>query len=204
MLVRFEKDLENKRVVLGSQSPRRKELLGGIFKKFEIIPSQFDESTIKPEDYPNPSDFVQVQSRKKCEELYSRVSDADIVITADTIVTIDGLILGKPGTNEKAYEMISMLSGRGHEVMTGVYIAFPKLNKFVSFVERTVVYFAKLPEEAILSYANSKDPLDKAGAYGIQSGAMSLIEKIEGDYFNVVGLPVHRLSVEIYKVLSDN
>ena len=190
------------KVVLGSQSPRRRELLSGIIQNFEVIPSQFDESTINKNDFKDPSEFVKVQSMKKAEELVNRVKDADIIITADTIVTFDDKILGKPKTHDVAYQMISDLSGREHKVVTGVYVSFPKLNKSVSFTESTEVFFDDLPEEVIKAYAESDDPLDKAGAYGIQSGAMSLITKINGDYYNVVGLPVHHLAKEIYNVLS--
>ena len=203
MLAPFAEQLSKMKIVLGSQSPRRRELLSGIIPKFEIIPSQFDESTINANDFPDPKEFVKVQSAKKAEELASRVTDADLVITADTIVTFDGKILGKPHTHEVAYQMISQLSGREHEVVTGVHISFPKLGKKVSFTETTVVVFDKLPESVIKAYADSDDPLDKAGAYGIQSGAMSLISKIDGDYSNVVGLPVHSLAKQIYNVLLE-
>lgn len=204
MLAPFADKLEKMKIILGSQSPRRRELLGGIIKKFEIIPSEFDESTINKLDFPDPKDFVLVQSQKKAEELANRIGDADIVITADTIVAIDGKILGKPHTHEVAYQMISELSGRPHHVITGVHVSFPKLKKAVSFTETTLVIFDELPEPVIRAYADSEDPLDKAGAYGYQSGAMSLVKKIDGDYFNVVGLPVHHLAREIYKVLSES
>lgn len=204
MLAPFSEKLSHMKVVLGSQSPRRRELLAGIIAKFDVIPSQFDESTINQNDFKDPKEFVKVQSMHKALELASRVQDADIVITADTIVTFDGKILGKPKTHDVAYKMISQLSGREHEVVTGVFVSFPKLNKKISFTETTLVHFDKLSEEVIKAYADSDDPLDKAGAYGIQSGAMSLISKIDGDYFNVVGLPVHHLAKEIYNVLSES
>ena len=202
MLAPFQSLLGNLKIILGSQSPRRKELLSNILSNFEIIPSSFDESTIKPEDFPNPIDFVKEQSKRKCQELANHIKDADIVITADTIVTFDGHIIGKPHTHEKAFEMIKSLSGREHIVVTGVFVSFPKIEKTISFEEETKVFFYNVPEEVIKAYADSNDPLDKAGAYGIQSGAMSLISKIEGDYFNVVGLPVHKLSLEIYNILK--
>ncbi|EAY12284.1 maf protein [Trichomonas vaginalis G3] len=203
MLASFADRLDKMKIILGSQSPRRRELLSGIFKKFEVIPSEFDESTINKFSFPDPRDFVKVQSQKKAEELANRIGDADIVITADTIVAIDGKILGKPHTHEVAYQMISELNGRPHQVITGVHVVFPKLKKSLSFTETTQVIFDKLPEAAVKAYADSDDPLDKAGAYGIQSGAMSLIKKIDGDYFNVVGLPVNHLAREIYNVLAE-
>ncbi|KAH0788160.1 septum formation protein Maf [Histomonas meleagridis] len=202
MLAPYREQLDKMKIILGSQSPRRKELLSPILN-FEVVPSNFDESTINPSQFPNPSEFVRVQSRKKCEEIATRVTDADMIITADTIVFIDNQILGKPGTHEKAYEMISKLSGRSHSVETGVFILMPKLNKSVSFSVETQVFFDDLPEEVIRAYADSDDPLDKAGGYGIQSGAVSLIKKIDGDYSNVVGLPIHEICVQIAKLLKQ-
>lgn len=203
MLAPFREQIKNMRVILGSQSPRRRELLANIIPKYEVIPSQFDESTISPDMFPNPSEFVRVQSQKKCEELIPSNQDADLIITADTIVFVDNKILGKPGTHERAYEMIKQLNGRSHTVETGVYLAMPKKNKFKSFSVSTQVYFADLSDEIIRAYADSDDPLDKAGAYGYQAGAMSLVTKIDGDYPNVIGLPIHQLAVEIAKLLSE-
>lgn len=202
MLVPLRSQLDSMKIVLGSTSPRRRELLEPFFK-FEIVPSQFDESTISPADFPNPSEFVRVQAQKKCEEIERRVTDADLILTADTIVFVDNTILGKPGTHEKAYEMIKMLNNRMHLVETGVYITMPKRHRSVSFSVQTQVFFDNLSEEVIRAYANSDDPLDKAGAYGIQSGAMSLVKKIDGDYANVVGLPVNAVCSEIAKLLKD-
>jgi septum formation protein len=137
------------------------------FFAFEVIPSNFDESTITPSAFPTPSEFVRVQSQRKAEELAGRVSDADLVITADTVVVIDGEILGKPGTHERAYEMIKKLNNRSHTVETGVFIALPKLGRSESFSATTTVFFDDLPEAVVRAYADSDDPLDKAGAYGI-------------------------------------
>ena len=202
MLVPLRNQLDSMKIVLGSTSPRRRELLEPFFK-FEVVPSQFDESTISPADFPNPSEFVRVQAQKKCEDIERRVTDADLILTADTIVFVDNTILGKPGTHEKAYEMIKMLNNRMHIVETGVYITMPKRNRSVSFSVKTQVFFDNLSEEVIRAYADSDDPLDKAGAYGIQSGAMSLVKKIDGDYANVVGLPVNAVCSEIAKLLKD-
>jgi septum formation protein len=140
---------------------------------------------------------VRVQAQKKCEELAGRLTDADMILTADTIVFIDNAILGKPGTHERAYEMIKTVNNRPHTVETGVFVTLPKLGKSSSFSVETKVYFDDLSEEVIRAYADSHDPLDKAGGYGIQSGAMSLVRKIEGEYSNVVGLPVNAVCREI-------
>jgi septum formation protein len=190
------------RIVLGSQSPRRRELLAPLFA-FEVIPSQFDESTISPAQFATPSEFVRAQARCKCEELSARLPDADLILTADTVVFIDNTILGKPGTHQRAYEMITKLNNRTHSVETGVFITMPKLSKSVSFSVETKVVFDSLPEPVIRAYADSDDPLDKAGGYGIQSGAMSLIKGINGDYSNVVGLPVNAVCREIAKLISE-
>ena len=202
MLVPFRSQLDKMKIILGSQSPRRRELLSPVFK-FEVVTSQFDESTISPSDFPSPSEFVRVQARKKCEEIMQRVKDADLMITADTIVFIDNTILGKPGTHERAYEMIKMLNNKEHIVETGVFIVMPKKGKSKIFSVKTRVFFDDLPDDVIRAYADSDDPLDKAGAYGYQSGAMSLVKKIDGDYPNVVGLPVNAVCVEIAKMLRE-
>jgi septum formation protein len=127
-----------------------------------------------------------------------------LIITADTIVVVDGAILGKPGTHERAYEMIKTLNNRAHTVETGVFITFPKLGKHSSFSAETKVYFDDLSDEVIraYAYAETDDPLDKAGGYGIQSGAMSLVRKIDGEYSNVVGLPVNAVCREIARLIS--
>jgi septum formation protein len=190
------------KIVLGSQSPRRRELLSQFFA-FDVIPSDFDESTLSPSSFSTPSEFVRVQAQKKCEELVSRLPNADMIITADTIVFVDNTILGKPGTHERAYEMIRQLNNRAHTVETGVFISLPKRGKSATFSVETKVYFDDLSEEVMRAYADSDDPLDKAGAYGIQSGAMSLVKKIEGDYSNVVGLPVNAVCREIARLLSE-
>ena len=201
MLAPFRSQLDQMKIILGSQSPRRREFLGKLCN-FEVVPSNFDESTIDPKSFKTPSEFVRAQAKAKCEEIANRVKDADMIITADTIVFIDNTILGKPGTHERAYEMIKTLNNRQHSVETGVYILMPKLNKSVSFSVETKVYFDDLSEDVIRAYADSDDPLDKAGAYGYQSGAMSLIKKIDGDFANVVGLPVNELCKQIAKLLS--
>jgi septum formation protein len=201
MLATLRSRLDQMKIVLGSQSPRRRELLAPFFA-FEVVPSNFDESTLSPSSFSTPSEFVRLQAQKKCEELAARLPGADMIITADTIVFIDNTILGKPGTHECAYEMIKQLSNRMHTVETGVFITLPKIGKSSSFSVETKVYFDDLSEEVIRSYADSDDPLDKAGAYGIQSGAMSLIRKIEGEYSNVVGLPVNAVCREIARLLA--
>lgn len=140
---------------------------------------------------------------KKAEAFDNSLNDSEIVITADTIVTIDGLILGKPVDAQEAFEMLSLLSGRKHEVITGVAL----LQKQVinTFYESTFVYFRKLDVDEIWFYINTCKPFDKAGSYGIQEWiGHTAIEKIEGSYSNVVGLPTSRLYVELQKLSHGN
>lgn len=174
-------------IILASQSPRRRELMGFFPFPITVRVSQADEKM-------DPAKLPEVEvariSRNKAEAVAR--AEEDIVIGADTIVVCDGMILGKPKNEKDAFRMLSMLSGRGHQVMTGVTVL--QGEKCVSFTEITDVYFRKLTESEIHSYIRSKDPIDKAGAYGIQSGASLFVERIEGDYYNVVGLPVCHLS----------
>lgn len=174
-------------IILASQSPRRRELMGFFPFPVTVRVSQADE---KMDSAKHPEDEVSRISRNKARAVAR--ADGDIVIGADTIVVCDGMILGKPKDEADAYRMLSMLSGRAHQVMTGVTVL--QDEKCVSFTEITDVYFRALTEEEINDYIRSGDPLDKAGAYGIQSGASLFVERIVGDYYNVVGLPVCHLS----------
>lgn len=174
-------------IILASQSPRRRELMGFFPFPVTVRISQADE---KMDSAKRPEDEVSRISRNKARAVAR--ADGDIVIGADTIVVCDGMILGKPKDEADAYRMLSMLSGRAHQVMTGVTVL--QDEKCVSFTEITDVYFRALTEEEINDYIRSGDPLDKAGAYGIQSGASLFVERIVGDYYNVVGLPVCHLS----------
>lgn len=174
-------------IILASQSPRRRELMGFFPFPVTVRVSQADE---KMDSAKRPEDEVSRISRNKARAVAR--ADGDIVIGADTIVVCDGMILGKPKNEADAYRMLAMLSGRAHQVMTGVTVL--QDEKCVSFTEITDVYFRALTETEINDYIRSGDPLDKAGAYGIQSGASLFVERIVGDYYNVVGLPVCHLS----------
>ena len=175
-------------IILASQSPRRKELLKFITEDFRVEVSNADESinaSLSPED------TVIYLSGIKGEAVFRNNPD-DCVISADTIVVLDGKILGKPRNEEEAFDMLYALSGKSHEVFTGVSI-FTK-NKKISFAERTEVKFCALTKEEINSYIASGEPFDKAGGYGIQGRGSVMIEGINGDYYNVMGLPVSRLA----------
>ncbi len=184
-----------KRIVLASASPRRKEILKNIGLQFEIIPSDAEE---KISEGLEPCMIVQELSLAKGAEVAARTKNA-IIISADTIVCYDGKILGKPSGVEEAKEMLKMLSGNSHEVYTGISVTDSKSGKAVSDYETTKVVFRKLTEEEIDRYVRTGESMDKAGAYGIQGVGGLLVESISGDYFNVVGLPARKL----YEILKE-
>lgn len=176
-------------IILASQSPRRQELLKLITSDFEIKVSNVDETL---PDKITPKEAVMYLSKIKAEPF---ADSNDIVIGADTVVALDGKILGKPKSEENAKEMLRFLSGRTHSVFTGVTLASDKKTK--TFAVETKVKFFELTNEEIDAYIKTKEPFDKAGAYGIQGYGSLLVEKIDGDYFNVVGLPVSTLAREL-------
>lgn len=184
-------------IILASGSPRRRELMGFFPFPVTVRVSQADEHMDLTRA---PADEVARISCNKAEAV-SR-TPADIVIGADTIVVCDGEILGKPKSEADAFRMLSMLSGRAHQVMTGVTIL--QNTKKISFTEITDVYFRPLSHKEIWDYIRSGDPMDKAGAYGIQSGACLFVEKIQGDYYNVVGLPVCHLGLALKAFMEDS
>ncbi len=194
----------NTRIILASGSPRRRELLAQIGLKPEIIVSDVEEQTV----FSSPEKVVKDLSMQKAMAVAAGIDDNNaIVIAADTVVTIDGRILGKPADHEEAAEMIRTLQGRAHEVFTGVTIVrgcrkgdIPTFRE--SFAERTAVHVFPMSEDEIRGYADSEEPMDKAGAYGIQGAFAAYISGIEGDYNNVVGLPVGRLYQLIKRYLN--
>ncbi len=179
-------------MILASQSPRRRELLSLITRDFRIIPAKGEE---RLPDNITPKEAVLLLSRQKATEIYSEYKN-EIIIAADTVVAIDGKILGKPADAEEAAAMLHLLSGRTHSVFTGVCIIYADgVEK--SFAEETTVEFWQLSEQMIADYVKSGEPMDKAGAYGIQDAGALLVKRINGDYYNVMGLPVGRLLREI-------
>lgn len=182
-------------IILASASPRRRELLGMICHDFSVIVSECEEivsSTV-------PEEVTIELSKQKAQAVAKGRADA-VVIGADTVVSIDGEILGKPKDREDACRMLRMLSGRTHQVSTGVTILQTGADADVKgesrFAETTLVHVAPLSESELASYLDTDEPYDKAGAYGIQGMFGKFITGIEGDYNNVVGLPVHRLYEE--------
>ncbi len=184
------------KLILASQSPRRKELLGLLGMPFEIQVSQADETMDPAAD---PAQQVALVSRRKA--LATKADSMDVVIAADTIVVCDGKILGKPRDREDACRMLKMLSGRSHQVMTGVTVL--QGSRAESCTEITQVYFRPLSDSEINRYVDSGDPMDKAGAYGIQGGAALFAEKLVGDYYNVMGLPVCRLVLMLRQIVPE-
>lgn len=180
-------------IILASASPRRQELLSLILCDFRVVPSQFDESKVPAELI--PQEHVVYSARMKARDVAARHPGA-LVIGADTIVVVDGRILGKPADSSDAARMLDMLSGRAHEVYTGVAVVKGNIER--AGVECTEVNFADLTDEVIARYVSTGEPLDKAGAYAIQGKGVTLIRSICGCYPNVVGLPLYKLS-EILK-----
>ena len=183
-------NLKKYKIVLASNSPRRKELLGGLGLPFEVRTKQgIDES------YPEGLNGEQIAlhiSKKKAEAYKSDMADDELIITADTIVYVDGEVLGKPKDKEDARRMFKLMSGREHQVITGVCVVAKE--KTMQFASVTDVTFTQLEDEEIDYYINNYKPYDKAGAYGIQEWIGYVgITGIHGSYFNVVGLPVQRL-----------
>jgi len=184
----------NYHIILASNSPRRKELLGGLGLDYEVrtLPG-IDESypdTLQGEDIP-----VYISSKKASAYLDS-LKNNELLITADTIVWLDGRVLGKPSDEEEACQMLRDLSGKTHQVITGVTLATTAFQK--SFASVSQVTFASLTEKEIKYYVNHYHPMDKAGSYGVQEWIGFIgVERIEGSYFNVMGLPVQRLYREL-------
>ena len=181
-------------LILASQSPRRKELLGLFGIPFTVRVADIDETMDPAAD---PAHEVARVSR--CKALAVSREEADVVIAADTIVVCQGKVLGKPHSKEEAVQMLSMLSGRDHQVMTGVTVLCGEQEAV--FTEITDLHFRQLTEKEILRYVQSGEPMDKAGAYGIQGGAALFCTRLVGDYYNVMGLPVCRLG-EVLRQLA--
>ena len=199
------RNMDHVRIILASGSPRRTELLQTAGIVHEVVVSGADEDVQEE----NPARLVEMLSSRKAEEVYERLVQQEpsgdlVVIGADTVVAADGKILGKPGDEEDARRMLRMLSGRSHHVYTGVTLCgrIGSVRREVSFSEESAVHVAQLTEEEISEYIDSGEPMDKAGAYGIQGAFMKFVSGIEGDYFNIVGLPVSHLYQEMKQFIS--
>ena len=176
-------------LILASESPRRKEILNNIGLNFKVYSSKIDETEFKK--YP-PRISATLCAEKKAKAA-SQVFDNNFIIAADTIVSIKGAILGKPKSEAESYEMLKMLSGKSHKVLTGVSVCKKNENLKKSFCSTTEVKIKPLSDDVIKFYIENFNPFDKAGSYGIQDWFSCQVESIKGCYFNVMGLPLSKL-----------
>lgn len=185
-------------LILASGSPRRREILAEQGLSFDIFTADFDESSVSLE---NPADGVQKMALGKARAALEKwrglrekapfpLTEETVFLGADTIVVLDGAAMGKPKDEEDAFRMLKSLSAKAHQVYTGVALVSPQKEDF--FVEKTEVFFKDLTDEEIRNYIATGEPMDKAGAYGIQGLGGALVDRIEGDYLNVVGLPAEK------------
>lgn len=206
--------LNSKNIVLASTSPRRKHLLEQIGLKFNVVPSTFEENLHK-ESFSTPLDYVTETAKQKTlevtERLYgSQATPPDLIIGADTIVTHENEIFEKPSSRDHAIDILSRLSGNSHNVFTSVVLVTPvsdstslKYN-ITQFHTCTEVFMGELTPRIIQAYVDTGEPMDKAGGYGIQALGSTLIRGINGDYFNVMGFPLHPFAKELLKIFSDS
>ena len=185
------------KVILASKSPRRVEILEKIVKEFEVVQSNFDENTIEFKG--DIEKYVKDLSRNKAIEVSKRLNEPSIVIAADTVVFQNGKVLEKPKNEEDAFSMLSSLSGNTHKVYSGICLINTYDDTVVTDCDCTEVRFSELNPRQIRNYINSGEPMDKAGAYGIQGLGGAFVERIEGCYYNVMGLPLNKL----YKALEN-
>lgn len=187
-------------IILASASPRRKEILENTNVKFKIMSSMIEELTL---DNESTCQMVMRLAFEKGMDVASR-QKSDLIISADTIVVLDDIILGKPKDEIQARKMIKSLSGRSHQVITGISLINLDNNKKIIDYVSSNVKFKSLSEQDINDYIATKESLDKAGAYGIQGYGALLVDEIQGDYFNIVGLPISRLSDLLKKHFKIN
>lgn len=193
--------LKGKSIVLASQSPRRQQLLAELGLPFEVrVNGEVDET------YPsnlNPREIPEYLAKKKAESYIKSLASHEILLTSDTIVLCNGMVLGKPTDRQNAIDILQQLSGCKHSVITGVALSYNNLQHTFSAI--TDVYFRKLAEDEIFYYVDTFKPFDKAGAYGIQEWIGYVgVERIDGSYYNVMGLPVQKLYTELIAFLSAN
>lgn len=183
------------KVVLASASERRIELLERLIHNFHVIVSEFDEHSVKFNE--SVDEYVKKIALGKALNIKNKLSGDSVIIAADTIVVCDEKILGKPKDEKDAFEMLKMIQGRSHYVYSGIAV-INKINDITESV-KTKVTFSKMSDKEILDYIKTKEPMDKAGAYGIQGMGGTFVEGIEGCYYNVVGLPLNRLKALLKK-----
>jgi septum formation protein len=184
-----------KKIILASASPRRKEILKITGLAFTVCKSDYEEDLDLPL---RPRELARFLSRKKAEAVAHKYKDA-LIIAADTFIVFKDKLLGKPHTDKEALKMLKMLNGKAHSVVTGFTVLDTAGNKKLSRSAETKVYFKKLGKDEINAYVRSGEPLDKAGAYAIQGLGAVFVEKIDGDFFNVMGLPLCALTEGLKK-----
>ena len=185
------------KLILASQSPRRKQILSRLNIPFGVIVSDVDESLFSCDG--SPADYAQELASIKCEDVSKKYIDY-LVVGADTIVILNDKIMGKPDDKQDAIHMLKTLSGNTHEVITAVSIQSAQKNIIHTIYESTNVTFRQISESHILTYVDSESPYDKAGSYGIQDWSAIFVEKINGCYDNVVGFPLSRFVFELEKI----
>lgn len=184
-----------KQIILASASPRRKEILEKTGLKFQVYAGSYEEDMGLPME---PQKLATFLSQEKAKTVALKYKDA-LIIAADTFIIFKGEALGKPHTNEEAKRMLSLLNGKTHSVITGYTVMDTGSNKKISRLVESRVTFKKLTEDEIKAYVKSGEPLDKAGAYAVQGLGAVIVKRIEGDYFNVMGLPLSSLTEVLKK-----
>jgi len=192
---------KSKKIILASASPRRREILAQMGADFTVITADASEEC----DIVSPAELTQELARRKGQAVYERLKSlgkekGKIIISADTVVACEGKILGKPSDREDAFRMLKLLSGKAHEVVTGIGVTVDG-ETFTDY-SQTLVRVDEIPDAEIWDYINTGDPMDKAGAYGIQGSFSSWIVGIDGCYFGVVGLPQNKLSALFYRCVG--
>lgn len=209
MLQSLKHILQHKRIILASGSPQRKELLQSIGLNFEIVVSNFAEDLDETLYKNNLSQYVIDTAEHKCRHVYDQLksegktNDNLIIIGADTMCLLDNVVFGKPIDQADAFRMLKTFSNNTHQVCTGVCI-FENASKCRTFSETTDVTFGSIDDDVIQSYVETGEPMNKAGAYGIQALGSTLVKKINGDYFNVVGFPIHHFCTEFRSFLLSS
>ena len=188
-----------KKIILASSSPRRKEILNRYNLKPIIFGAEIEEKQIAGE---SPEQVAMSLAFEKSFWVSNHFNDGEVIIGADTIVVIEDMILGKPKDEKDAFRILSLLNGKEHRVITGISIIKANTNIKIIDYETTTVRFRHLSEDQIMRYIHTKEPMDKAGAYGIQGYGQILVEKIDGCYSNVVGLPLVKLDYLLNKFFS--
>lgn len=186
----------NKKIVLASASPRREELLRELGLEFIVYPPSIEEIN---EENCSPKDIVLKNAIKKAEAVASNFSNA-VIISADTIVVLEGKVIGKPKDRDDAIRILEKLKGKKHFVFTAVVVWETPENRYFCKVAKSMVKMREYTREEIEKYVDTGEPLDKAGAYGIQGKGALFVEKIEGDYYNIVGLPIGYLYLLLKRV----